>query len=172
MPILGKKPLPPVKFVNGHGSRIRKGDVQKIGTLVWAAAKKHGREFHSTPLKPLLEQARDPNSPLHKYLEWDDKKAAESFRLEQIRKIVLSIDIIYLEKGGKEIRSPANISVSTPGRDRVVYAPAPVVWGDKMLSDQVKARAKRLMDIWIREFEQFTYLDEQVQAAKLILQML
>lgn len=39
----------------------------------------------------IVSRAKDKKSPLHKYFKWDDTKAANSFRLQQARMLVLSI---------------------------------------------------------------------------------
>ncbi len=44
----------------------------------------------------VLEEARDLNSPLHGYFEWDDATAAEQHRLRQARQLIrrVRIDVI------------------------------------------------------------------------------
>jgi hypothetical protein len=39
----------------------------------------------------LVEDARDPDSPLHAYFTWDDTEAAEKYRLHQARTIIRSV---------------------------------------------------------------------------------
>ena len=36
----------------------------------------------------VVKAATNPKSPLHKYFEWDDSKAAESYRIQQARQII------------------------------------------------------------------------------------
>lgn len=43
--------------------------------------------------RDIVEFARPKNSPLHKYFEWDNDKAAEAYRLTQARHLVLSIEV-------------------------------------------------------------------------------
>lgn len=47
-------------------------------------------------IKPstVLEDARDPKSPLHGKFEWDDSVAAESHRLHQARELIRQFHII------------------------------------------------------------------------------
>jgi len=42
----------------------------------------------------VVDSARDPQSPLHRYFEWDDTSAAESWRLEQARSLIRSVRVI------------------------------------------------------------------------------
>lgn len=55
----------------------------------------------------LVDAARDPQSELHKYFEWDDVKAAEQYRLTQARYYMRSINIEYVteECGILEMRA-------------------------------------------------------------------
>lgn len=39
----------------------------------------------------VIEAARDANSPLHGYFEWDDSIAAENYRTEQARTLIRSV---------------------------------------------------------------------------------
>ena len=36
----------------------------------------------------VVEAARDPGSPLHRYFEWSDERAAHQYRLEQARHLI------------------------------------------------------------------------------------
>ena len=47
--------------------------------------------------KELLDASRDENAPLHSCFEWDDSIAAEKFRQEQARKIIIGIEITKSE---------------------------------------------------------------------------
>lgn len=41
----------------------------------------------------VVEAAKDPDSPLHQFFEWDDTEAALQFRLEQARKLITRVRI-------------------------------------------------------------------------------
>lgn len=58
------------------------------------------REFPDGQITPraVVEKARNPKSPVHKYFEWDDKKAAEKLRLVQARTLIKSI-VVEIEGG-------------------------------------------------------------------------
>ena len=40
----------------------------------------------------VLEAAKDKRTALHKYFEWDDKKAGHAYRLEQARQLIRSVE--------------------------------------------------------------------------------
>lgn len=46
----------------------------------------------ATPAQ-IVDKARDPGSELHKCFEWDDSKAAESYRIQQARQVVCHLVI-------------------------------------------------------------------------------
>ena len=42
----------------------------------------------------VLEDAKDPDSPLHDSFEWDDEKAAHAHRIEQARALITSVRVV------------------------------------------------------------------------------
>lgn len=50
----------------------------------------------------VLDEARDPNHPLHHRFQWDDSKAAEAYRLQQARDLIRSVRVTYREATEKE----------------------------------------------------------------------
>lgn len=51
-----------------------------------------------------LADARDPASPLHSHLEWDDAVAGEGFRLQQIESLARRVKYVFTIKKG-EVRT-------------------------------------------------------------------
>lgn len=75
------------------GSRFH-GDANLIGNYL----KNIEKEFGHIDPKYVVELARDPKSPLHKYFEWDDAIAAEEWRFQTARVLISSISVIYEHK--------------------------------------------------------------------------
>jgi hypothetical protein len=50
----------------------------------------HGNRMHPPHV---INAARDPDSPLHKFFLWDNTKAAEEFRLIQARQLIATVRI-------------------------------------------------------------------------------
>ena len=48
--------------------------------------------------KHILIAASDPQSPLHRYFEWDNTLAAEQWRLEQARNLAQSIEVVFTDR--------------------------------------------------------------------------
>lgn len=67
---------------------------QAIGEELAALEIKPG-DYHRT--RDLLEAARDPSSPLHDCLPWDDEQAAELHRLNVCRAILRSICVVIVK---------------------------------------------------------------------------
>jgi hypothetical protein len=57
----------------------------------------HGR---LTP-KLVLEEARDPEHPLHSRFTWDDAEAAEKYRLNQAHELIQSVKVSYRDDQGR-----------------------------------------------------------------------
>lgn len=74
----------------------------KVKGLYKADAQKVADEIGSGQITPqeVLEKARDVNSELHKCFEWDDSIAAEKYRLQQARSII--INLVYAPKKEEE----------------------------------------------------------------------
>lgn len=51
--------------------------------------------------KGVLESARKKSSPLHKYFEWEDSKAAEKYRLEQAYRLISMTKFLVVLEGAK-----------------------------------------------------------------------
>ena len=70
----------------------------RIDGIYKADAQKVADEIGNDRISPaeVLEKARDVNSELHKCFEWNDSIAAEKYRLQQARGIL--INLVYKEK--------------------------------------------------------------------------
>lgn len=88
----------------------------------------------------VVEDARDPASPLHSHFQWDDSKAAHAFRLEQARRL---IRIRYSWKTTrhqyktiKYVQNPSNYGTKTQGYVRL----------DKLAANPDAARAHLIQE--------------------------
>ena len=71
-----------------------KGNAQKVGERIAAMGKPTARE--------VLEDGRKKTSPLHECFEWNDGVAAEKYRLDQARGILMELVITVPKKKGNE----------------------------------------------------------------------
>jgi hypothetical protein len=79
-------------------------------SIIVAAVKEiaqRNRQHKVTP-RAIVDAARDPGNPLHAQFEWDDSKAAESYRLWQARRLLATIQVFDVRT---ESPRPAYISL-------------------------------------------------------------
>jgi hypothetical protein len=50
----------------------------------------------------VVDEARDESHPLHNRFEWDDKVAGEAHRLDQARRLIRSVRVVYREADERE----------------------------------------------------------------------
>lgn len=81
--------------------------------------------------REVVEDARDPASPLHDSFEWDESTAAEQYRLLQARRLIGSVKFLI---NVNRVPMPAPVYVRDP--DNVVYRTVVA-----LRSDEDKARA-------------------------------
>lgn len=126
----------PVRYAWSPGARYS-GDAQKVGTEI-----ERIRKAGAGSLEPeaVVEHARSHNSVLHTYFEWDDEKAAHSYRVSQagdlIRAVQVDITRSNIEKP-KTIR--AFVSVKQGGERS--YTSTLHAMNDQQLRAQVLATA-------------------------------
>lgn len=67
--------------------------------------------------KALVDANRPANAPLHGAFEWNDTKAAESWREHQARHIINCLEIVTEEQ--EPVRAYFSISVKEPGYEHI-----------------------------------------------------
>ena len=75
------------------------GDPQAVGEKLHAIRKQRGRLLPAD----VVEEAATSTSILHRYFEWNNRKAAQKWRLEQARTLIASI--VTVEVDGQETRT-------------------------------------------------------------------
>lgn len=103
------------------------------------------REQAKGELQPVdvVNDARNPNSPLHSFFEWDDTKAAQEHRLAQARVLIRAVVAIYVDDERPATRVKAFVHIAEPG--------APHYRSVDHAMSQEKTRAMVLQRAW-REF--------------------
>jgi len=84
-PVVGKRARTPVE----HSARDN--EIAVRDRLQALADESNGR---LTP-DAVVEDASDPDSPLHLYFEWNDTNAARQWRLEQARALIRSVQVVF-----------------------------------------------------------------------------
>jgi len=89
-----------------------KADPQKIGEALESIA-----DINQLTPKAVVEAASKPRHPLHRYFEWDDAKAAASYRLDQARTLIRSI---YRVEDDKPVQAFVSITEKSGTRYRTL----------------------------------------------------
>ncbi len=91
----------------------------------------------------VVERARPKKSPLHNAFEWDNKAAADQYRLDQARQLIRAVvSIPQPERGESFTPIRAFVSVTTPENQRV-YRPLLVAVSNPAEREQLQRRMLR-----------------------------
>lgn len=81
-------------------------DAQTAGEYIDGLYEREGK----FTAKRLLEVSKDDDAVLHPCFEWDDEKAAESYRIDQARKIISNIVVVTVkESENNEPQNPLTV---------------------------------------------------------------
>ncbi len=130
---------------------ISDADAQIIGEEL----EKLGGKF--TPAE-IVKAASSERSKLHRYFEWDDSKAADSYRLHQARQLVERVKIVMHLNGEKvHTRAFHSVMVKIAGEEALKprYVALRNIRQSKSLRDQVIAQALKELDGWRNRYQQY-----------------
>ena len=110
----------------------------------------------------VVEDAQNPNSPLHPCFEWSDDKAAHQYRLSQARKLIGSIVVAQIEDRpvGEEVRAFVHLTAEAPR-----YEAVDVVMRNVDMRGEVLERARREISLWrarYAAYEEFSTLVAEI----------
>ena len=159
---MGKKNPKPKKVVYTavHGARINKEQAARYGSRITHLAEENG---FITP-RLVVDDARNPASPLHDYFDWNNKEAAEKWRIEQAKYLIRTISITVIDEKRPEIRQFYSIT-STPEMDTEepqVYVTLNTILTDKEKRQEVIAYALRELRGWTERYRQYSELHELI----------
>jgi hypothetical protein len=142
--------------VSGLMARPKAGaDPQQIGERLEHIIRRRGR---LTP-QVVVEDATPVGSPLHHYFEWNDGKAANSFRVLQAREIIASVYIVQPSAVSEEpVVARAFVSVDTNADAH--YEPIATVLSDAAMYAQVCRRAHAELVSFQERFADFFALKQ------------
>lgn len=124
------------------GYTWRSGQGAPVDAEVFAAEvdRLHARDGVASP-KAIVDEARDPRSPLHPAFEWDDDRAGELYRRSQARKFVRAL--VVVEEDESESTAFHNVRVVSDARRARGYVPQVEVLADEGLYAQTVASVRR-----------------------------
>lgn len=132
---------------------IYKADAQKVADEIG--------EGRITP-QEVLEKARDKKSELHKCFEWNDSVAAEKYRLQQARAII--VNLVYTPK--KEEEQPVRCFQITTETN--TYQPTKQFLVQKDEYQSLLKRAMEELKAFQRKYHTLTELESIFQAIESI----
>jgi len=116
------------------------------------------RKLHGGVLLPksIVEDARPVGSLLHGCFEWDERKAAESFREDQARALIRQVRIIIAEDPASVPRR-AYVNITRPNQVNG-YVTTAVALSDDEYRGQVLARAEADIASWRNRYKDLVEL--------------
>lgn len=118
----------------------------------------------------VVSEAESETSPLHKYFTWDDTEAAVRFRQEQARKLIQSVNVVFLDEHGKEqsCRAFVNVKPDEDETDDVIGSQGYISVTRSAKSGsyqlQVLEYAKTQLKLWRTKFGSYQQFYEVAQA--------
>ena len=115
----------------------------------------------------VISDAKDKDSPIHSYFEWDNKKAGNKHRLHQARALMNSIlvTIVYPDNSKSKIRKFHNIVIKYSEKEKKSergYVSVDVVVQSKELTSQVVEFARSELAAWSKRYSQYKELQSFV----------
>jgi hypothetical protein len=112
----------------------------------------------------LLERAKDKDSILHDFFEWNDSEAGIKYRLHQARILINEIKIVVEDK---VISGFENVSiVLEEGETKRVYKPVFQIMSNEEQRMQIIQRAIAHQEYWAEQYKQYSELAPIVAVIK------
>jgi len=117
------------------GARFSRNKVQAYGEEIERIKAKHGIKMLKS--KTIVDEARDENSPIHEYFEWDDSKASELYRRQQAVNLINRIVVVEIKDGEeKEVPFLVNVKIVDADEEDRGYISFDELIEDELLYDQ------------------------------------
>jgi hypothetical protein len=149
-----------------RGSPFKEEDAQAIGEYIFNIERR-------TPENILKITKKDKDSPLNKYIDWDDKVASQKWRLDQIRQIVNHV-VVEIRSIGDGVPVRAFYSVTSVGQKGVSYVDVRTAFSNEHYRNQIVSRAIHELENWNERYRQYKelkgivkILDEKIKKIKL-----
>lgn len=146
------------------GSRF-KPDAQVVGERCERLRKKLKGTLTADAI---VDDARNPLSPLHACFEWDDRRAADGFRLDQARNLLRSLVTIVDERAATPIRAFVTVVSREEGDDfpasRRAYTSIVDAMANPAMRQQLLAAALNEIKLWRAKYGQLQELSSIFEA--------
>lgn len=142
-------------------SLVTKKSVEVIMTQMRKIRETHGLLTPSL----VVEAAKDPESPLHRYFEWDDTAAANKYRLAQARQL---IGRVRIDMGSSEKPEMVRVFASVVEDNQRSYKSVTEIRSSAELTQQVLEQASADIRSFQKRYERFDGLFKVTEAANKI----
>lgn len=136
----------------GDSARFQPGaytkDPNQVGAHIDLLRKQQKGELE--PIN-VVDDARNPSSPLHSFFEWDDSAAAEAHRLHQARGLIRSVVAVYVSATEPAKRTKAFVHIPEKGAPH--YRAADHAMSQAKTRAMVLQRAWRELQEWKRRYK-------------------
>lgn len=135
-------------------------DADRVGRRLEEISRRHNS------LRPaaVLEDAKSPDSPLHRYFEWDNERAAEAYRLAQAATLIKAVVVIGENDNETPIQAFVNISSIEERPPEPEFESLAGVANSRELREQAVRRAISALEDWREEYGSFDELRPIVTA--------
>ena len=150
------------------GARISDAEAKRIAPELFAIEQQLGCV---TP-EEVLRRAENPRNPLHKHIEWDNSKAADTYRIDQARTVIRSVvyEIEVIGTPSKPVRKfqPVMINVRSSAEDEENPMQSGYVSVTRALSDagmrvKILEQAAKELDAWKRRYNTLELLTASIR---------
>lgn len=148
------------KFVATTGSHLSDDQAQIVGEELETIKETEGQ---LTPAI-VVKRAEKEESKLHGFFTWDDKAAADEYRLNEARYLLRSVEVYYeVEPGGDEkpVRAFYHVEDDEEG---AIYVDIDDVVSNDDYRQQIIDKALREMRSWAAKYRQYKELSPVVEA--------
>ena len=144
------------KYSSMAGARFNNKEAGVYGARLSMLAAQRG---YLTP-RIVVEDARNTESPLHSYFDWNDEVAAEAWRIEQAKYLIRNISITVSTDKTPQVRHFFSV---TPSANMHVSEPKVYVTMDNVISNagrriEVVEYALRELEGWTVRYSQYSEL--------------
>lgn len=122
---------------------------------------------HGGMLRPedVVDAAKDEDSVLHAYFQWDQDEAAYQYQLWQARQLISRVTVELVE--GQKTQKYYNVQVVVQKEKVNGYFNVETIMSDEAMYNQVLQRALGELEYWKLKYEKIEELHGIINTAKL-----
>ena len=156
-----KRRVAKIRYRAAEGSRLSDKDAEIIAIYL--------NTLYPTGATPeeVLQAAKRVDAPpeLRNKFTWDNKHAAEQYRIGEARRILRAIQVVIVSEG-REVKTRAYNSIVPHGSDHKVYVPMQIVFSTPDYANQVVEDARRELESWRAKYELYKQLAGAVRVVR------